>query len=131
MERAPSPFHRIRKRGNMRRTGLALLVASSLVCGPSAGAATRPQYGGALRVEMRAAPTSLDPADSSRADGFEARNLFRLMFDTLITLDPGGRPEAALASSWQVEPGSQRWQFFLRHGVTFQDGTSVTPDLVA
>jgi ABC-type transport system substrate-binding protein len=115
----------------MRRTGLTLLVASSLLCGPSASAATRPQYGGALRVEMRAAPTSLDPADSSRTDGLETRNLFRLMFDTLISLDQGGRPEAALASSWRVEPGSQRWQFFLRHGVTFQDGTLVTPDLVA
>jgi ABC-type transport system substrate-binding protein len=30
-----------------------------------------------------------------------------------------------------VEPGSQRWQFFLRRGITFQDGTPVTPEVVA
>jgi ABC-type transport system substrate-binding protein len=36
-----------------------------------------------------------------------------------------------LASSWQADPGSQRWQFFLRRGITFQDGAPVTPDVVA
>jgi peptide/nickel transport system substrate-binding protein len=46
-------------------------------------------------------------------------------------LDEQSKPEPALASSWQAEPGNQRWQFFLRHGITFQDGTAVTPEAVA
>ena len=115
----------------MRLTGFPLLVASSLICALSAGAATRPHYGGTLHVVTRAAPTSLDPADSNPADWFGSRNLFGLMFDTLVSLDPEGRPEPALASSWQAEPGSQRWRFLLRHGVTFQDGTPVTADVAA
>ena len=68
---------------------------------------------------MRAAPTSLDPADSNQPDWLGSRNLFALMFDTLVSLDEQGKPEPALASSWQAEPGNQRWQFFLRRGVTF------------
>jgi len=115
----------------MRLTGFPLLVASSLLWTLSASAGTRPHYGGTLHVEMRAAPTSLDPWDSSQVDGLELRNLFNLMFDTLVLLDEQGRPEPALATSWQAEPGNQRWQFYVRRGVTFQDGGPVTPDAVA
>jgi peptide/nickel transport system substrate-binding protein len=115
----------------MRLTGFPFLVASSLLWAMASGAATRPHYGGPLRVEMRAAPTSLDPADSNQSGGFGSRNLFDLLFDTLVSLDEQGKIEPALATSWQAEPGNQRWHFFLRHGVTFQDGTPVTPDAVA
>ena len=115
----------------MRLTGFRLFVASSLLYALSASAATRPHYGGTLHLEMRAAPASLDPADFDQPDWFESRNLFSLMFETLVSLDEQGKPEPVLASSWQAEPGYQRWQFFLRHGVTFQDGAPVTPDAVA
>ena len=40
-----------------------LVVSSVMVGALAATAETRPQYGGAVRVEMRAAPTSLDPAE--------------------------------------------------------------------
>ncbi len=80
---------------------------------------------------MQAAPASLDPGDSNQPDGIEFRNLFDLMYEGLVSLDDQGKPEPALASSWRAEPGNQRWQFFLRHGVTFQDGAPVTPDAVA
>jgi len=112
----------------MRLTGFPLLVASSLLCAVSAGAATRPHYGGTLHVEMRAAPASLDPSDCNQSD---CRNLLGLLFDTLVSLDEQGRPEPALASSCQAEPGNQRWRLLLRRGVTFQDGSPVTPDAVA
>jgi len=113
----------------MRLTAFPLLVASSLLwaTGPTA---TRPHYGGTLHLAMRAAPTSLDPADSSQP-GFGFRNVSSLMFETLVSLDERGEPQPALASSWHVEPGSQRWQFFLRRGIAFQDGTPVTPEVVA
>jgi MarR-like DNA-binding transcriptional regulator SgrR of sgrS sRNA len=80
---------------------------------------------------MRDALTSLDPADSSQPDSFSTRSLSRLVFDTLVVLDGRGQPQPALSSSWQVEPGNQRWQFSIRRGVTFQDGTAVSPDTVA
>jgi peptide/nickel transport system substrate-binding protein len=115
----------------MRLIGFPLLVASSLFWATASSAATRPHYGGTLHVEMQAAPTSLDPADSNQSGGFGSRNLFDLLFDTLVSLDEQGRPVPELASSWRAEPGNQRWHFFLRRGVTFQDGTPVTSDAVA
>lgn len=115
----------------MRRSALPLLVATSLLLAGIALGATRPRYGGALRVAVRATPISLDPADSSQPDSFVRRNLSRLIFDTLVRLDDRGRPQAALANSWQPEPGDQRWQFYIRHGVTFQDGAPVTSDAIA
>jgi len=115
----------------MRLTAFRLLVASSLLWPLTAGAAVRPHYGGTLHVEMRSAPTSLDPADSNEADWIGFRDLSNLMFETLVSLDEQGKPQPALASSWQDEPGEQRWHFFLRRGITFQDGAPVTPDVVA
>jgi peptide/nickel transport system substrate-binding protein len=96
-----------------------------------AQAATRPRYGGNLRVAMSAAPTSLDPLDLDQSDSLQGNNLSALIFDTLVTLDGQGKLQPALATSWQPEPGSQRWQFTLRHGITFQDGTPVTADQIA
>jgi len=84
-----------------------------------------------LRVALRAAPVSLDPADAAQAGSLAGRNISSLIFDTLVTLDQRGRPQPALASSWQSEPGSQRWQFQLRRGVTFSDGSALTADAVA
>jgi ABC-type transport system substrate-binding protein len=115
----------------MRLTAFPLLVASSLLWAAGSSAAVRPHYGGILHVEMRAAPVSLDPADSIQTDWFGVRDLCSLMFETLISLDDQGKPQPKLASSWQADPGSQRWQFFLRRGITFQDGAPVTPDVVA
>ncbi len=115
----------------MKRSGLLLLVAASACLAVSALASTRPHYGGTLRLAMRAAPTSLDPADSSQPDSFAIRSLSRLVFDTLVVLDGRGQPQPEMSSSWQAEPGNQRWQFSIRRGVTFQDGTAVSPDAVA
>ena len=74
---------------------------------------------------------SLDPADSSQPDSLVRRSLSRLIFDTLVILDARGQPQPALASSWQADPGNQRWQFSIRRGVTFHDGTAVSSDAVA
>jgi peptide/nickel transport system substrate-binding protein len=119
----------------MRRIASLLLAASSLMVAmfstPSAMAATRPRYGGTLRVAMRAAPTSLDPAGPQAPDWFGSRNVSLLVFDTLVTVDNSGRPQPALATSWQSEPSNQRWQFSIRRDITFQDGTALTSDAVA
>jgi peptide/nickel transport system substrate-binding protein len=112
----------------MKRFGLLLLVAVSVAS--MAPASTRPHYGGTLRVAMRDAPTSLDPADSSRPDTLW-RNLSRPVFETLVNLDGRGQPQPSLSSSWRVDPGDQRWQFNIRRGVTFQDGTALSVDTVA
>jgi peptide/nickel transport system substrate-binding protein len=113
----------------MRPSGLLLLVAASLsLAVGDAGASTRPHYGGTLRLSIKEAPASLDPSDSS-APGTLA-DLSRLIFDTLVTLDPRGQTQPSLATSWQADPGNRRWQFNIRRGVSFHDGTAAGSDSV-
>ena len=90
---------------------------------------------------MRAAPTSLDPAEFDLAkpdplknvqpDSVAQRGLTMLMFDTLVTTDESGRIQPALATSWQASPGNQRWQFRIRRGVKFHDGTPLSAEVAA
>jgi ABC-type transport system substrate-binding protein len=115
----------------MRHIVSLFIAASSLLMTANSLAASRPRYGGTLHVTMRAAPPNLDPSSPNSADWFGARDLSRLLFDTLVTLDNNGRPQPALAASWQSEPSGQRWQFSLRRGVTFPDGRALTSDTIA
>lgn len=128
-------------------------VYASVVCSAMLAAApaeTRPQYGGTLRVAMRAAPASLDPAyidpaevdsasrysaNGTPADSFARRSLTQLMFDTLVTIEVNGRVQPALATSWQAAQGNQagiqRWQFRIRRAVKFHDGTPLSAEIAA
>ena len=105
------------------------LVATSLLVGSSAAhAETRPQYGGTLRIMMRAAPASLDPADRLQSDSSGRRTVIGLIFDTLVTTDEIGRVKPALAESWQT---SGRSQLRIRRNITFHDGTPLTAEVAA
>jgi ABC-type transport system substrate-binding protein len=115
----------------MKRIGLRLLVASSLLLAGRPSAATRPHYGGTLRVAIQGAPTSLDPADPTQPEDRTRANLTRLIFDTLVTLDARGKSQPALATFWLAEPSNQRWQFSLRPGIRFHDGSPLTSDAAA
>ena len=64
----------------MKRCGLILLAVSLAVSAP---AATRPHYGGTLRLAVRDAPSSLDPANSTQNSSTQTgssptRNILRL-----------------------------------------------------
>ena len=108
----------------MRRSLLRFLAAASLAALPGRVAAVeRPRYGGTLRVEMQAAVRALDPAEAPEL-------LASLVFERLVRLDENGRPQPALALSWQSSPGMRRWQFHLRPGVKFHDGSPLTPAAV-
>ena len=115
----------------MRLFACHWLALSSLLLSLLADAETRPQYGGTLRMMMHAAPTTLDPADSKVPDSFARRSMTSLMFDTLVTIDEAGRAKPGLAESWQAAKENRRWQFRLRHGVKFHDGTPLTSEVVA
>ena len=101
----------------MKRFSLLLLAASSLLL--AASAETRPHYGGTLRIALGETPSSLAPAALA---GPSLSSLSRQIFETLVVLDERGRPQPLLATSWQSEPGNQRWRFLLRSGVSFHDG---------
>jgi peptide/nickel transport system substrate-binding protein len=105
----------------MRLTAWLPLAALSALA--LCGAATRPRYGGTLRVEVRAAPAAFDPAADTGP-------LASLVFESLIRLDDAGTPQPCLALSWQHEGAGKRWQFTLRPGVKLHDGSPLTPAAV-
>jgi peptide/nickel transport system substrate-binding protein len=93
----------------LRRFAISILL---VLVGTCAVGRTRPHYGGSLRVE-----TEGDPLRSP--DG-TAR---RLVLDGLTAFDPNGAVSPALAVEWQSEDNDHRWQFRLRRGVHFHDGS--------
>src|SRR5689334_20380554 len=95
-----------------------LLLAAALSLAPCALAATRPHFGGTLRVEMRGAISSFDITDDSNA----ARALLRdfvlsNVCERLVTLDANGDPQPSLANSWRSERDGRSWYFILQDGV--------------
>jgi peptide/nickel transport system substrate-binding protein len=118
----------------MKRFGWQWLAVSSLLLAlliQAGTAETRPQYGGTVHVAMREAVISLDPNDTAQAGSFARRNLLALIFETLVTVDDRGRMHSGLAVDWQAAPGNQRWQFHLRRGVKFHDGSLLTAEIAA
>jgi peptide/nickel transport system substrate-binding protein len=105
-----------------------LVISSLLVLAGWTTAAVRPHYGGTLRIALREAPASLDPASLG---AFQSSRIFPLIFEGLTRFDAHGRLQPQLATRWQVDSQSQRWQFWLRPGVKFQDGAALTSDAVA
>lgn len=128
----------------MKRTLSLFLAAASLLVAQAlapalsfdetARASTRPHYGGTLRVELSARVASLDPAEKP-ADWPQAiakQRLLNLAFDPLVRMAENGQPKPALALSWKSDAAAKRWEFRLRSGVKFHDGTPLAPaDVVA
>ena len=128
----------------MKRTlSLSLAAASLLVAQAllparfsidSAAASTRPHYGGTLRVQLSARVASLEPAEkpAEQPEAVAKLRLLNLAFDPLVRLDQNGQPQPALALSWKSDAANKRWEFRLRPGVKFHDGTLLAPsDVVA
>jgi len=109
-----------------------LLAAVSLLA-LGAHAATRPRYGGTMRIETRASLVSYDPAVTPSFDAADALRdrIAELVFDRLVTIDASGRPQPALATSWQADPDQRRWIFELRSGVLLHDGNPLPARLIA
>ncbi|MCL6553999.1 MAG: hypothetical protein K6W08_12885 [Firmicutes bacterium] len=107
-----------------RRTAVFLAVALVLAAagGAPAGPAAPP---GTLRIAYPQRAVSLDahgPAAAERISIIIGRHLY----DTLVTWDPAARKfQPALAERWRiVDPTT--WEFQLRRGVRFHDGSEFT-----
>lgn len=100
----------------LRQVAISCLVA--LLALPVA-ARTRPHYGGTLRMEIEGDPWQ-QPNGLAR----------RLVLDGLTRMDADGSARPALAVEWRSENEDHRWQFRLRPGVHFHDGSNVTSDAV-
>jgi peptide/nickel transport system substrate-binding protein len=110
------------------------LVATQLLLAAPLPAATRPRYGGTLRVEMHAPSVSLDPREWQIGSLQSASNekLAELVFERLVALDNYGRFQPVLATEWSHDAGYKRWRFVIRAGVKFSDGSPLNAeDVVA
>jgi len=92
----------------------SLLLAASAVA-PDAGAQT-------LRIGMQAPPSTLDPHWLLNLANTGA---LRNMYDALVRRDADMRILPALAESWRVLDDTT-WEFKLRPGVKFHDGSPLT-----
>jgi ABC-type transport system substrate-binding protein len=117
----------------VRRSLLGAALIASMIASTTAGTAeTRPHYGGTLRVMLQSAPGSLDlPANATPAGYWDAARTLSLVGDTLVKLDVQGRPQPALAVAWQSDPSARHWQFTLRRGVKFHDGSAASAGAIA
>ncbi len=114
----------------MRRIAFLFLVAASLL-GATEGA-TRPRYGGTLRVMLQSAPDSLElRSGGTPGDYWDADRIVALIADNLVELDVATHAQPALALTWQNDLNGKRWQFTLRRGVKFHDGSAASAATIA
>jgi len=108
----------------LRRVAISCLMAALALHG---AARTRPHYGGTLRVEIEGDAWTPNVTQSR---GYGGPLAGRLMFDPLTRVDADGAVRPALAVRWASENSDHRWQFWLRPGVHFQDGSSLTAAVI-
>ncbi|HEY3482590.1 MAG TPA: ABC transporter substrate-binding protein [Streptomyces sp.] len=106
---------------------VALLAASVTACGSSAGSSQR--QGDTLTIVSASPPASLNPAKANVGSD----NWFvNLSYDTVLRMGAGGTVDPGLATKWgYVGAGNRTFDFTLREGARFADGTPVTADAVA
>jgi peptide/nickel transport system substrate-binding protein len=108
------------------RLATGVIVAAMLMGGAVPAAIAQPQI---LTVVVPIEPTSLDPCDSDLSNN--ARVLRNNITEALVRLDPAnGDVLPSLATSWsQVD--ELTWEFKLRDGVRFHDGSPFNAEAVA
>ncbi len=80
-----------------------------------------------LNINMRLAPTVLDPQQESAASG---KMVLGNIFDKLVALDTNMEVVPELAYDWDISDDSLAHTFYLEEGVKFHDGTPFTADAV-
>jgi len=116
----------------MRSTKLRWLAPISAALAFLAGSfslSAAPRYGGTLHVQLRASGVLLDPREWTAASlsAAESQKVASLLYDRLISLDDYGKFQPALATEWTHDSAAKNWQFKLRAGVRFSDGSPLTP----
>jgi len=106
----------------MRRLAVALAAAIAAFAGPLVAGATD------LTIGIGADVTAIDPHFHNVTPN---NNVAAHIFDYLVLRDERQKPVAGLAESWQtIDPLT--WEFKLRKGVKFHDGSDFTAaDVVA
>lgn len=115
--------------GRAAALGVTAIAANSLLSG--AARADTPKKGGVLRAGMvgGGATDSLDPGTWTNQIPY---TLGRCWGEQLLDVTPTGEIEPKLAEEYSSSPDAKTWTFKIRKGVTFHDGSDMTPnDVVA
>ena len=103
-----------------RALGAAILTSALVLTSPAASAAD-------LKIAVAADITSMDPHFFNL---FPNNNMAEHIFDKLVQMDPDSKMIPGVATSWKtIDPTT--WEFKLRKGVKFHDGTELTAEDVA
>ena len=100
-----------------RRIGAALAVVFSLALAPPLAAQE-------LKVGLAAEPGTLDPQFNNQPSN---NQIAMHIFEALVVQDSAQRLQPALAVAWQAID-DMTWEFKLREGVTFHDGSPFTAE---
>jgi peptide/nickel transport system substrate-binding protein len=107
---------------------LGLLIAGCTVDSPSPTSTTTTASRRVLRLLTPAPSGSWDPVEAS---DLEAQRIVRQSYDTLLGLDgASGAPAPGLAESWSVSEDGLVYEFVLRKGVSFHDGSAFNASAV-
>ena len=111
----------------------ALLLVALAACGSggsssaqgaggagTADATTKPVSGGSLTYAVAQAEDTLNPAVSPET---VTALIDRNIFDSLVVQTGPDSFGPWLATRWTISPDGKTYTFYLKHGVTFQDGT--------
>lgn len=104
----------------MKKILAALAVSLALTFSPPAAAAD-------ISIALGADVTSIDPHFHNLTPN---NNVCGHIFETMVTKDPQGKLKPALAESWRAVD-DLTWEFKLRRGVKFHDGSDFTAADVA
>ncbi|MFN0164352.1 MAG: ABC transporter substrate-binding protein, partial [Burkholderiales bacterium] len=99
------------------------LAGAALALGLCAASAQAQDF----RLAMSSPPSSMDPHFFNL---FSNINVSDHMFETLVKMSPDSQPIPGLAESWRLV-NETTWEFKLRRGVKFHDGSDFTAEDVA
>jgi peptide/nickel transport system substrate-binding protein len=101
----------------IRRLAGAMTMALALLVAPAVGADT-------LKIAVAADITSMDPHFFNL---FPNNNIAEHIFDKLVQMDPDSKMIPGIATSWKTID-DRTWEFKLRRGVKFHDGSELTAE---
>ena len=111
--------------------GLALPFAGALV-GPAnvlaaPNAQDTPKSGGTITLAVASSPISWDLKSSNWDNNYAIQDN---LYDPLFVLNEKEEPQPWLAESWTVSDDGLTYEFKLRQGVTFHDGTPLNAEAI-